>query len=171
MSPLDADKLYDISKMAGEALCMASPRQRTHVVRMSNAYVAGDRSPNFLPTVLKEAAATGAVTIGQSRASRKDYVAIDDAVAAILTIARGGVYDVYNIASGHLTTHGEIADQLARKHGFDVRFAEHGPDDLQPVLVTERLQELLPWRPCMLVDDLGGLVEAALLQRGAEPPR
>jgi nucleoside-diphosphate-sugar epimerase len=161
LSPADSDKLYDISKLAGEALCLAVPQQRTHIVRMSNAFAPGDTSPNFLPSVLREAASTGKVTIRQSAASRKDYIALDDAASAIIAIAQRGSHDIYNVASGVLTTHGEIAARLAALRGWRIAFAEAGPDDLQPHLDTARLAALVAWRPRRLLDDLPALCDAA----------
>ncbi len=166
LSPRDGDKLYDISKMAGEALCLVAPRQRTHIVRMSNAYAPGDASPNFLPSVLREAAATGRVTIRQSPRSRKDYVAVDDAADAIIAVARRGEADIYNVASGSLVTHAEIAAELERIAGWRVAFADGGPDDIQPALDVSRLAAFMPWQPRRLLDDLPKLV-AALGAKGA----
>ncbi len=159
LSPDDADKLYDFSKLMGECLCHAAGPSRTHIVRMSNAYVAGDGSPNFLPSVLREAAASGNVTIRQSAASTKDYIALDDAVAAIIAIAERGQDTTYTVASGHLTSHGEIAEQL-RRFGFEVMFQPGGVDDIQPRLSVSRLAAFMPWSPRSLLDDLPGLVEA-----------
>jgi nucleoside-diphosphate-sugar epimerase len=167
LMPGDTDKLYDISKMAGEALCHAAPRQRTHVVRMSNAYAPGDTSPNFLPSVLREAATTGTVTIRQSPASRKDYIALDDAADGIIAISRRGTADIYNVASGMLTTHHQIADTLERIAGWRVRFADGGADDLQPQLDVSRLANFIPWSPRRVLDDLPAMIDAARKAAGA----
>ena len=158
--PRDTDKLYDFSKLTGECLCHAAGPARTHVVRMSNAYVAGDNSPNFLPSVLKEVVATGQVTIRQSVASCKDYVALDDAVAAIIAISERGQDKVYTVASGHLTSHGEIAEQLRRRFGFTVHFQPGGVDDIQPLLPVSRLARFMEWKPRHVIDDLPVLVRA-----------
>jgi nucleoside-diphosphate-sugar epimerase len=164
LPPLDPDKLYDLSKLLGECLCRFSSDPKVRVVRMSNAYAAGDPSPNFLPSVLAEAARTGAVEIRQSSASCKDYIALDDAVAAIIAIAIRGTEPVYNVASGAMVSHGEIAGVL-RNCGINVTFAENGPDDIQPLLPVVRLSALLDWSPCNLLDDLVGLMAAARISR------
>lgn len=160
LPPLDPDKLYDLSKLLGECLCRFNADPNVRIVRMSNAYVAGDTSPNFLPSVVAEAARTGAVEIRQSAASRKDYVPLDDAVAAIIAIATRGTEPVYNVASGSMVTHGEIAGVL-RNCGVNVTFAANGPDDIQPVLPVARLRALLGWSPRHLLDDLPRLMDAA----------
>lgn len=161
LPPHDPDKLYELSKLLGECLCRFTADPRIRIVRMSNAYRAGDTSPNFLPSVLAEAARTGAVEIRQSPASRKDYIALDEAVAAIIAIATRGTEPVYTVASGRMVSHGEIAAILRDRCGIDVRFAEGGPDDIQPVLPVARLQGLMPWSPRSLVDDLPDLMAAA----------
>ena len=160
LSPADTDKLYDLSKLTGECLCHAAGPARTHIVRMSNAYAAGDASPNFLPSVLKQAVASGQVTIRQSAASCKDYVALDDAVAAIIAIAERGQDKVYTVASGHLTSHGEIAEGLRQRFGFAVDFQPGGVDDIQPHLSVSRLAGFMDWNPRRVMDDLPSLVQA-----------
>ena len=160
LPPLDPDKLYDLSKLLGECLCRFSADPKVRIVRMSNAYVAGDPSPNFLPSVLAEAACNGAVEIRQSPVSCKDYIALDDAVSAIIAITLHGTEPVYNVASGTMVSHGEIAVVL-RKCGVDVSFAADGQDDIQPVLPVARLSALLDWSPRHLLDDLPGLMDAA----------
>ncbi len=160
LSPADTDKLYDLSKLTGECLCHAAGPARTHIIRMSNAYVAGDPSPNFLPSVLREVVASGQVTIRQSAVSCKDYVALDDAIAAIIAIAECGRDKVYTVASGHLTSHGEIADQLRQRFGFTVHFQPGGVDDIQPQLPVSRLAGFMDWSPRHLIDDLPMLVHA-----------
>ena len=59
--PADPSDLYNLTKLAGEAICLADPRQSVRVVRLSNVY--GDAMPNdtLLGQLLREGHAAGAV--------------------------------------------------------------------------------------------------------------
>jgi nucleoside-diphosphate-sugar epimerase len=136
--PADPDHVYNLSKLAGEALCLAQARPTVRVARLSNVFGEGDRSAGFLEAVLGEAAATGRVTIGQAPGSAKDYISLADVVPALLGIALGGQARLYNVASGRNTSHAEIAALLAR-HGIVTRFLDNAPEIVFPVLDIGRL--------------------------------
>ena len=108
--PSETDHVYNISKLAGESLCFAFPDPNIRVVRLSNVYGAQDVSNLFLTAVMREAVATGKVSIGQSPLSAKDYITVDDAAAAIVAISQRGRQRLYNVAFGRNVTHREIAD-------------------------------------------------------------
>ena len=127
LPPHDPDKLYELSKLLGRMPVAGSrPTRASGLCACRTPTVQGIPRPNFLPSVLAEAARTGAVEIRQSPASRKDYIALDDAVAAIIAIATRGTEPVYTVASGRMVSHGEIAAVLRDRCGIDVRFAEGG---------------------------------------------
>lgn len=125
--PADPDHVYNISKMAGEALCLAQPSPTVRVARLSNLFGVRDTSLTFLNAVVREAAATGAVRIGQAESSAKDYLAVEDAARTLLAIADHGRHRLYNIASGGNTSHLDIAT-LLRQYGTDVSFAPDGAE-------------------------------------------
>ena len=72
--PDDASDLYNITKLAGEALCLSDPRPTVRVARLSNMYGTGMPAELFLGQVLREGHSTGHVLLRDSGASAKDYV-------------------------------------------------------------------------------------------------
>ena len=62
VSPTDPDDVYNITKLAGEALCLSLPNPTTRVARLSNVIGAGAQSDSFLASVMRDAR-EGAVTI------------------------------------------------------------------------------------------------------------
>jgi nucleoside-diphosphate-sugar epimerase len=160
IDPRQPDQLYDISKLLGEALMHYRPDPRLKIARLSNVYFAEDRSGNFLPSVLMEAKATGRVKLGQSLRSCKDYIAMDDLVAALGNIAQFGRERIYTIASGRNITHGEIADRLARDFGIGFDLAATAPDAIQPTLSPALYASEFPWQPRHMLDDLPTLYKA-----------
>lgn len=141
--PADPDHIYNISKMAGEALCLAQASPAVRVVRLSNLFGLQDMSPNFLNAVVREAAQTGKVSIGQAATSAKDYLAVEDAARALLAISVQGTQRLYNVGSGSNTTHLDIA-ALLRQYGTDVSFALHGPEVVFPPLDVTRARAEFP---------------------------
>ena len=123
--PAAAGDLYNITKLAGEALCLSDPRPGWRVARLSNVFGAGMGAACFLGQVLAEGRATGQVTFRQGLLSTKDYVAIEDVVPLLAGIAVSGRERLYNVASGANTTHDAIASVLSRRVGWRI-VAEEG---------------------------------------------
>ena len=170
VDPNRPDDLYNISKLAGEALCLTDPRPTVRVARLSNVYGAGMPAENFLSQVL-DAAAKGCLEIGEAPESSKDYIAVEDVCRALERIARSGAERLYNIASGVNLTHGELAAALARATGTAPRFRAGAATRAFPRVDTTRLSALFtdapdgPWSPRCLLDDLDALL------RRVEPGR
>jgi nucleoside-diphosphate-sugar epimerase len=151
--PADPSDLYNLTKLTGEALCLADPRPTVRVVRLSNVY--GPDMPNtFLTQVLHEGRATGAVRFRQAPESRKDYVSLDDVVALLPRIACRGRHRLYNLASGRNTSHRAIADVLRRAQGWDVGFEPAAPAVIFPPIEIARLREEFPRALRSLSEDL-----------------
>lgn len=137
VNPLAPEDLFGLSKLTGESLCFNSGRT-CRVVRVSNVFGPGDTSGNFIPAVLREAAATGRVTFQLSAASAKDYISLRDTAEKLLGIALSGQQNLYNLASGVSTTNGEIAGALSAL-GIDVSFAPGGRTITFPPIAVSRL--------------------------------
>jgi nucleoside-diphosphate-sugar epimerase len=120
VQPNARSDLYNLTKLAGEALCLSDARSTVRVARLSNVFGPGMHRESFLGQILAEGAATGAVTLRQSLRSAKDYIAIGEVVTALVNIARSGDARVYNVASGVNTTHDAIAGVLGTRLGWEV---------------------------------------------------
>jgi nucleoside-diphosphate-sugar epimerase len=124
IAPLIGGDLYNVTKLAGEALCLSDPRPELRVARLSNVYGPGIGGACFLGQVLADGRMSGAVTLRQGLLSTKDYVALDDVVALLEGIATAGRKRLYNVASGANTTHDAIARVLALAAGWRIIAAE-----------------------------------------------
>ena len=121
--PSDPSDLYNLTKLAGEALCLADPRAAIRVARLSNVYGPGMPMETFLGQVLHEGARTGRVVFRQSADSGKDYVSVDAVVRLLPMIAARGEHRLYNVAAGTNTSHAAIADCLRFFAGWRTDFA------------------------------------------------
>src|SRR5262249_3848275 len=97
--PRDPGDLYSLSKALGESVLLASGVD-AQVVRLSNVYGRDYHSPNFLPSVLRDAVTQHKVVLQTALDSCKDYVRIDDVVGLLLRVAFEGRERLYNLASG-----------------------------------------------------------------------
>jgi nucleoside-diphosphate-sugar epimerase len=142
VDPADPSDLYNLSKLMGEAACLAVPRSEVRVARLSNIMGADPGSDNFLTAVAREAVRDGKVVLGGAPASAKDYIAADEAVAAMARIAADGRERVYNIASGRNTTHAEVAAALSAATGCLVETAPGAAASVFPVINVARMAAL-----------------------------
>lgn len=124
----DSSDLYNLSKLMGESLCLASGRSGVRVARLSNV-VGGDDADtaNFLPTLWREAKA-GKIVLRTSLASSKDYIHIDDVVDLLPRIANGGRHAIYNVASGQQISHRQWAERLVDLTGCSVEVVADAPE-------------------------------------------
>ena len=149
--------LYNITKLAGEALCLSDARPAVRVARLANVYGPGMGADSFLGQILAEGAATGRVVLGQSLRSAKDYVALADVLAALPDIAERGAARLYNVASGTNTTHDAIAAALAACTGWRFTVREDAAALRYPRIDIVRLATEFATPAGVLLDDLARL--------------
>jgi nucleoside-diphosphate-sugar epimerase len=169
VQPSDPSDLYNLSKLAGESLCLASG-QTSHVVRLSNVYGRDFGSSNFMSAVLRQAAEEGKVLMRSSPASAKDFVSIDDVTAWVPAIAARGSRRIYNLACGRNISNATLASAL-RELGIEVEFGLEAPDVTFPPISTTRVtEEFFPPKKELLADLpelLSAFGAAATTKRGA----
>lgn len=160
--PSDPNDLYNLTKLAGESLCLAINHPGVRVARLSNVFGGKGDSPNFLDMLIREAADRGVVHLRTSRESVKDYVAIEDVVRLLPQIALNATQRLYNVASGHNVSHGEVVDALAAATGCTVSQAENAPTVIFPRVEVNRLQREFGGAHLGLVESIPNLVQAYL---------
>jgi nucleoside-diphosphate-sugar epimerase len=166
VAPQDADDLYNISKLMGEAACLGSALANVRVARLSNVFGADIGSSNFLTSVLKEAVETKSVRLRTSLVSEKDYIWIEDVVVALRAIAERGTDPITNVAFGVNTSHREIVHALTMATGARVEVAGDAPTVRFPRIETKRLDMLLANPRTPLFQKIGELASA--YRRGAD---
>ena len=158
VQPDDSSELYNLTKLTGEALCLADPRAAVRVVRLSNVYGPGVDAACFLGQVLSEGRNTGHVLFRQAARSAKDYVSRQQVLRLLPLIATCGRSRLYNLASGHNTTHGQIAAMLRKSFGWRTAFAPDAPTVRFPPIDTTRLSAEFGPALSDLSTDLGTLL-------------
>lgn len=159
--PADPSDLYNVTKLAGEALCLSDSRSAVRVARLSNVYGLGMPAETFLGQVLREGQETGCVTFRQSPSSGKDYVSLATVVRLLPAITVAGVHRLYNVAAGGNTSHAEVAHALRDIAGWRTRFALDAPTVRQPAIDVTRLDAEFKPTASNLVADIPTLLALA----------
>ena len=153
-----ADSLYDASKLLGETLCLSRPQKTIRIVRLSNVYGAGQSRHTFLGAILADLKDKREVMIRESTQSSKDYIALSDVLPLLESIALHGRERIYNMASGVLLSHGELASRLGELTALPLRFKDGAPERVFPRIDISRIVQEFSFAPAHLVSDLENLL-------------
>lgn len=153
VDPTDSEDVYNLSKLAGEALCLAHPNPAVRVVRLSNVYGGGGSSPSFLDDLLA-AAGDGVIRLRTDPASEKDYVHVDDVCDLLPRVSLEGRRRLYNVAAGCNVTHERIVEILAAQTGCRVEVEPGAPVITAPRISIERVRDEFAFAPRRLEDEL-----------------
>lgn len=135
----DPSDLYNLSKLAGEALCLSSGLAKVKIARLSNVV-----GPNegvrrtFLGAICQEARA-GRITLQSSARSVKDYLWIDDAARVLAAMATDDSKGIFNVAGGRQIAHYEWATALAKQTGAALVMPEGLPATTFPAIDVTRM--------------------------------
>ena len=154
----DPSDLYNLSKLAGESICLAHPNPKVRVARLSNVYGADLDSDNFLNAIMREALNTGHIDLKTSMKSCKDYIYIDDVVYALYMISISGRHRIYNVASGQNITHAEIIGHLELLTGCSISIDAKAVQVNFPPISIQRLQQEIDFNPGSLECNLPSLI-------------
>jgi nucleoside-diphosphate-sugar epimerase len=155
----DSDGLYDVSKLLGEALCLAQSNPRIRIARLSNVYGHNQSEHTFLAAVLNELKNTGKVVIQEAPESSKDYISLVDIPPLLEEIALSGRERIYNVASGRVVTHGELASKLSQLTCGTVLFEENAPCRVFPKIDISRVANEFAYTPRLLFNDIIELLD------------
>jgi nucleoside-diphosphate-sugar epimerase len=119
----EAEDLFNLSKLTGEALCRQYAHRNARSVRLSNVVGANFESNDFLFSIMRDAVKWKHVVLHTSHDSEKDYIHCDDAVELIVGIASRGTQPVYNVASGGNLTTTQVVEAVCQAAGATWSFA------------------------------------------------
>jgi len=101
--------VYDLSKALGENLCLARSGGRAAVARLSNLFDWSDEAGGFLSDLLKRARREKAIVLDSSPQAGRDYIHVDDVIAALLAMDARTAEGIVNIARGEALSNADIA--------------------------------------------------------------
>ncbi|MEZ8136699.1 NAD-dependent epimerase/dehydratase family protein [Vibrio splendidus] len=153
----DSRKLFNLTKMAAEELCMKSQRNCL-IIRPSNVYGLAVDSPLFLPAIVRSALLNNNVDMYVTSEYSKDYVYVGDLVAAILALVDKNTTGTFNIASGENTSAEEIATILKLQTNCNINWlVETDVDYFHPIDIS-KLKDTIDYKPVSVVANLRKMV-------------
>lgn len=154
------DAVYNASKIVGESLCLSHPQSSVRVARLSNVYGDDMGECNFLGMVLRDAV-RGKAAIQQPANFTKDYIDRELAVYWLLQIAERGKQRLYNVCSGELISHQQIAHGLNSIKHDSVSVADDDENVSSVFIHHQRVRDEFPAVVPSLLEDLPHLYQAA----------
>jgi len=165
----DQRRLFNLSKIAAEELCLKSKKDSI-IVRLSNVYGLALNSPLFLPAITRDAIKKKVVDMYVSPQYAKDYVSVIDVAELIhkLTLQESISGEIFNVASGINTTALEIAETLVKKTGTKINWHEiTAKEDHFPVTDISKIQNLVNFTPKNVIADLSDMIDDFALKIGS----
>jgi nucleoside-diphosphate-sugar epimerase len=147
VNPLNAEDIYNISKLMGESLCLNVDNPSVRVVRVSNVIGPDSNSYNFVNALIARALDCSTISLEVSLDSEKDYIAIEDVVELLPHIALKGKQRIYNIASGINVTHGQIVSIIGKLINYRLEIREDAPRVVFPLIDVSRIVEEFQFSP------------------------
>ena len=164
LDPARPRHFYDLSKALGEALCRQAGVERARIARLSCVHAGAGADEGVLGTLLRTLADSTSgttVTVDSTRHAVRDYLHVDDVVAALVAIATRGAHPLYNVAGGINVGNAQLFARLAELSGCELRPARDDRPPPPPVVSIDRMRRELGWQPTALMDRLPTLVREA----------
>jgi UDP-glucose 4-epimerase len=164
LNPAEPRHLYDFSKGLGENLCLTQSGGRASVARLACVFDDAPDAPGFLPQWIDRSRREREIHLASATGYVRDYIHLDDTVAAIRAILDAGVCQVVNVASGENLSNIDLAEVFER-HGRRIVFERTTPRQAAPLCDVARLHDL-GVRPRLGRDVLDAILEGLPLAPG-----
>jgi nucleoside-diphosphate-sugar epimerase len=154
VEPSNSLNLYNITKLAGEGLCLSIERPDIRVARLSNVFGSGQKSHNFLASLIQSAQEIGSIKLEVHPDSVRDFIDVFDVVNVLVKIATTGRYKIYNVASGQNASLESVARFIADLTGSSLELDVNKPKSSIPTIDILRISGEFGFRPTPLFDRL-----------------
>jgi len=158
VNPNNLDNLYNISKLMGESLCLASDSKNVRIARLSHVIGKNMNSNDFLSCIIHDAICSKKILLHTTLTSEKDYIQIDDVTRILQKIAIHGKERIYNVASGKNTKVIEITNEIKRITNCEVNVASDAIEKPFPRITIKRIQNEFNFRPLSFLSKLKDMI-------------
>jgi nucleoside-diphosphate-sugar epimerase len=153
-APLRPNNPYAFSKAAAEAACKffsAHFHVPLSILRPFNVYGPGQAAKFLIPHLVEQALDPAASELAVDDARpRRDFIHVDDLVAALCVVPVNDDPRVYNIGSGRSFAVGEIAELVQRAAGTSKPVVVRGkprPDEISDAVADISAIRSVGWQP------------------------
>ena len=150
--------LFAVSKLAGEAACLSLDRPDVRIVRLSTVYGGTFASPNFLCSLLRDMAAHTTVALPADPTTARDYVHVDDVVAALARLPHTAASRILNLASGEAVRNDHLVAGLEPLLACRADLQGTRPAVAVPLVAVDRLRDEVGLAPRPLLPYLDAVV-------------
>ena len=159
VEPANPSQLYNLTKLAGESICLHCGHPSTRIVRLSNVVGVGTiESNNFIDSLVRDAM-TGRITVHSTPESSKDYIHLQDVIDWLPKIAREGKARIYNLASGTNLTNEMWTKSLQALVDCQVTYNPEAPTNSFPQISISELQKEFSFSPRSAFEVLPDLIK------------
>ncbi len=158
VEPTNPDNLYNISKLMGESICMASKFQNVRIARLANVVGVGGNQNDFLNSLIHEVVSNKKISLHTTPTSEKDYVYIDDVTKILEKIAIHGKEKLYNVASGNNTKVVEIINDIKKIINCEIDFSSNVVEHSFPKINIEKIQNEFNFKPILFRSKLKNMI-------------
>jgi UDP-glucose 4-epimerase len=167
--PVNPDHPYNITKLAGEQMLLASHRLHgvsAVALRLGTAYGLGMRANSVFEIFIRRAMNGEALTIQGDGSQGRQFTHASDIAHAFALAAGSDVQGMpLNIVSSEMITIKQLADEVATRHPTEISFGDPRPGDVPPSYVSAaRAEEILGWKAKVAFAD--GMTELFAVERG-----
>lgn len=159
ISANDGRKLFNLTKLTAEEMCLMSGRS-TCIVRPSNVYGLALNSPLFLPAITRDAINNGEINMYVDPLYEKDYVSVLDVAEIIVKISNKMKFqgEIYNVASGVNISAKQIANVLQKETGCKVNWHPCNNNEKFSIVPIDKIQSEFAFYPRNILDDLKSMI-------------
>jgi UDP-glucose 4-epimerase len=165
--PLDPDHPYNITKLAGERLALASGRLKglnVVALRLGTAFGTRMRPNSVFSIFIRKALAGEPITIQGSGSQGRQFTHAKDIGRAFeVALTKGASGSVYNIVGDRMVSIRELAELVTKIAPTKLTYGEARPGDVPSALVSNaKAKAELGWAPAVDFEDgLRELVDEA----------
>jgi nucleoside-diphosphate-sugar epimerase len=159
VNPTNLDDIYNISKIMGESICLASKKDNVRIVRPSNVIGSDFTSKLFISSILRDAVDKGKISIRSTLESEKDYVFIDDVVKIVSEIAIRGKESIYNIAYGKNTRSDEIIDEILKHTNCTLEIQPNPTSFSFPTISIDKIHREFKFEPTPIIPKIAKMID------------
>jgi nucleoside-diphosphate-sugar epimerase len=145
--PHDERAIFNVMKITGEQLCVASKHPAVRAVRLSTVIGFAPQGKSLLPTLIRDAMLRGRMRLTTSPQSSRDYIAVEDVLDILPRIALGGKQRCYNLGSGVNVRLAEIVRVIGDEFQSQCDWQPNASTVDFPVIDTSRIQTEFSFAP------------------------
>ncbi len=159
VNPNKFEEIYNISKIMGESLCLASKKPNVRIVRLSNVVGNNSNTTDFLSSLIHDAIINKKIILHSTDLSEKDYVDVNDIVKILQKISLEGKYKIYNIASGKNIKVKEITEKLIKNANCEIVYLSNATEKISTKIDIQRIKNEFNYEPTPILDKIEKIIK------------